>query len=117
MFLNRLVNKMYSETPRMISGTTNDSSIVKFAARAGRPCQRSIPIANSVPSGTATSTVMIDSLNVCSIAPRISESCSSESVGSAVHQRSPKPCQIARDRPALNEKITAITTGSIDHNR
>ena len=40
----------------MISGTTNDSSIVKFAARAGRPCQRSIPIANSVPSGTAMST-------------------------------------------------------------
>ena len=59
----------------------------------------------------------IDSLNVCSIAPRIAASCSSESVGSAVHQRSEKPCQALRDRPALNEKITAITTGSIDHSR
>ncbi len=46
----------------MISGTTNDSSIVKLAARAGRPCHRSMPIANSVPSGTAMSTVRIASL-------------------------------------------------------
>ena len=59
--LNRFVNRMYSETPRMISGTTNDRSIVKFAVRGTRPCQRSIPIANSVPSGTTITTVRIAS--------------------------------------------------------
>ena len=108
---------MYSDTPRMISGTTKDSSIVKLAARAGRPCQRSIPIANSVPSGTAINTVPIESRNVCSIAVRIAASCSSESVGSPVHQCSEKPCQALLDLPPLNEKTTAITTGSSDQSR
>ena len=46
----------------MISGTTNDSNMTKFAPRAGRPCHRSIPIANSVLIGTEMSTTRIASL-------------------------------------------------------
>jgi len=37
--------------------------------------------------------------------------------GSCVHHRSENPCQELLERPALNEKITAITTGSTDHAR
>ncbi len=44
-------------------------------------------------------------------------SCQSESNGSWYHQRIENPCHVLRDRPALNEKITAITTGTIDQNR
>ena len=62
------VNSRNSDVPRMISGMTNDRSIVKLAPRAGRPCQRSIPIANSVPMGTATIVVMKESRKVWSIA-------------------------------------------------
>jgi hypothetical protein len=101
----------------MISGTTKDRSITKFALRAGRPCHRSIPIANSVPSGTATSTVRTESLYVCAIALRIAASWNNDAVGSPVHQRSDAPCHVTRDRPSLNEKITAIRTGNIDHSR
>jgi hypothetical protein len=62
-------------------------------------------------------TVRIDSLNVWSIAARISPSCRIESVGELVHHVIPNPCHDERDLPELNEKMTAITTGSIDHNR
>ena len=60
---------------------------------------------------------MIASLKVCSIAARIAASCRRESVGSAVHQCSENPCHALRDRPSLNEKPTAISTGRSDHMR
>ncbi len=60
---------------------------------------------------------MIASLYVWTIAVRIAASCRSESVGSWVHQRSEKPCHAMRERPPLNEKKTAITTGSSDQSR
>ncbi len=82
---------------------------------AGRPCHRSSAIANSVPSGTAISTVRIESLKLCGIAPRNAGSWKSESFGSCHHQRSEKPCHVLRDRPALNEKMIAMITGRIDH--
>ena len=114
---SRFVKSRKSETPRIISGTTNESSITKFAERAGRPCQRSMPIAKAVPSGTATSTVTNESLKVCIIAARRLGSWKSESKGSPFHHRSENPCHVLRDRPALNEKITAIATGTSDQNR
>ena len=76
-----------------------------------------MPIAKAVPSGTAISTVMNESRKVCSIAVRRLGSWKSESNGSPVHHRIEKPCQVLRERPALKEKITAITTGIIDHSR
>ena len=38
-------------------------------------------------------------------------------MGSAVHHRIEKPCQTIRERPSLNEKITAMTTGRMDQSR
>jgi hypothetical protein len=54
---------------------------------------------------------------VCSIAARIAASCRRESVGSDVHQCSENPCHALRERPSLNEKATAMSTGSKDHVR
>ncbi len=116
-FWNRLLNIRNNETPRMISGTTNEKSMMKLDPAAGRPRQRSMPIANAVPSGTASTTVRNESLNVWNIAVRSVGSCQSESNGSWYHHRIEKPCQVLRDRPALNEKITAMITGTIDQNR
>src|SRR5712691_1743872 len=101
----------------MISGTTNEKSMVKLESDAGRPCQRSIPIANTVPSGTANSTVIVESLNVWSIAVRSVGSCQNESNGSWYHQRIENPCHVLLDRPALNEKTMAMITGTMDHSR
>jgi hypothetical protein len=116
-FANSLVKRRNSETPRMISGTTNENSMVKFAPAAGRPRQRSIPRANSVPSGTAITTVSSESLNVWNIAVRSAGSVHSESKSSWYHQRIENPCHVLLDRPELNEKTTAITTGMIDQVR
>ena len=101
----------------MISGTTNENSMMKLAPAAGRPRQRSIPIANAVPSGTARMTVRMDRRTVWVIAVRSVGSCQSESNGSWYHQRIENPCHVLRERPALNEKITAMITGTIDQNR
>src|SRR5882672_9115389 len=84
---NRFVNSRNRDTPRMISGTTNEKSMVKLEKDAGRACQRSIPIANNVPRGTANSTVMKESLKVWSIAVRSVGSCQKESNGSWYHHR------------------------------
>ena len=70
-----------------------------------------------MPSGTAITDATIESLNVWIIAWRSDGSWNSESNGSAVHHRSEKPCHALLERPALNEKITAITTGTSDQSR
>ena len=101
----------------MISGTTNDSSIVKFADPRRAAVPPVDPIANNVPNGTVINTVMIARRYVCTIAVRIASSCRIESVGSWVHQRSENPCHEIRERPSLNENATAIRTGSNDHSR
>jgi len=44
-------------------------------------------------------------------------SCHTDSSGSPQYQRSEKPCQLERERPALNENHTAIATGRIDQAR
>src|SRR3954452_22330969 len=100
----------------MISGITNDSSITKFAVVAGRLCQRSMPIANITPIGTATSIVPSDSLSVWKIAWCSSGSLKSEA-SSWFHHVRPNPWNVLFDRPALKESNTAIETGRIDHAR
>ena len=42
-------------------------------------------------------------------------SCHTERSGSPQYQRIEKPCHAVRDRPALNENSTAISTGTSDH--
>ena len=106
-----------SATAKMISGITNDSSIWKLKAPAMRPRQRSSPIANATPSGTATRVVSTASRRLCSSARCRSGSCHTDSTGSCQYQRSEKPCQLDRERPALNENQTAIATGRIDQAR
>ena len=59
---SRFVKSRNSATPRMISGSTNENSIPKFAPLAGRPCQRSMRDREQRPSGTAMNIVMSDSL-------------------------------------------------------
>ena len=113
----RFENSRNSETPRMISGITNEKSMKKFAPAAGRPRHRSIPIANAVPSGTAISIVISESRNVWNIADRSAGSCQTESNASWYHHRREKPCHALRDLPALKEKTMAIRTGRIDHAR
>jgi hypothetical protein len=54
---------------------------------------------------------------VCVIAVRKASSCQSESKGSSYHHRIENPCHVLLDRPELNEKTTAITTGTTDHSR
>ena len=73
-----------------------------------------MPIANAVPSGTAIRTVRIESLKVCTIAWRSAGLVHRESNGSWYHHRIEKPCHVLRERPELNEKMIAITTGRID---
>ena len=103
----------------MISGTTKDSSIVKLASPGPRPRHRSMPIANSVPSGTASSIVRTPRRTVWNIAVRRSGRYRSDSaaVGSPTHHRNEKPCHALRDRPALKENATAMSTGMMDHAR
>ena len=117
MKVNTSVTVRKSANPRMISGTTNPSRIVKLAVLATRPRHRSRPIANSVPIGTAITTVKIASRKLWNSAPRSAASLKNASVGSCVHHRSEKPCQALRERPELNENAIAIVTGRIDHAR
>src|SRR6266511_4871734 len=113
------MNARNNETPRMISGSTNDSSIVKLAIPGPRPCHRSIPIANRVPSVTALSIVATASHTLWTTEARSSGRYSSDSaaVGSPTHHRRENPCHALRDRPALKEKATAMRTGTSDHAR
>ncbi len=92
-----------SATASSTSGSTNDSSIRKFAPLGSLPRQRSMPIANSVPSGTVISVAIKPSFRVCSSAVCSASLCHTESVWSPQYQRVEKPCQVVRDLPLLNE--------------
>ena len=106
-----------SATPMMISGITNDTSIWKLNTAGRRPRQRSTPIANTTPIGTAITVVITASLRVWKSASRSVGSFHTEPAGSRKYQRSEKPCHAVRLRPALNEKSTASATGRIDQRR
>ena len=90
---------------------------MKFAPAGSLPRQRSMPIANSTPSGTVISVAITPSLRVCSRAVCSAASCQTDSVWSPQYQRNEKPCHVVRDLPSLNENTTAMSTGSSDHAR
>src|SRR5215211_6309425 len=115
--LSRLVNRNSRATASRISGSTNDSSIWKLNPAASRPCQRSRPMAKATPMGTATRVVRVARRRLWTRACWSSGSCQTDSTGSCQYQRSEKPCQLERERPALNENQTAIATGSTDQAR
>src|SRR5438046_9558123 len=99
------------------SGITNDSSIWKLNVVEMRPRQRSMPIANATPNGTAMIVVSAASRRVWKRAVWRFGSCQTDSTGSLKYQRSENPCHVLRDRPALKENSTAIATGRIDQGR
>src|SRR4029453_17877154 len=115
--LSRLVNRNSRATASRISGSTNDSSIWKLNPAASRPRQRSRPMAKATPRGTATRVVRVARRRRWTRAACSSGSCQTDSTGSCQYQRSESPCQLERERPALNENQTAITTGSTDQAR
>ena len=99
----------------MISGSTNENSIPKLANRAGVVCQRSIAIANKVPERHGDQHRDHRQLQALHDRRRNAGSWNNESVGSCHHHRNENPCQMLRDRPALNENAIAMNTGTIDH--
>ena len=57
------------------------------------------------------------STRVCSSAVCMDASFHTDRSGSPQYHRIEKPCQVVRDLPSLNEKITAMSTGSSDQIR
>src|SRR5262245_14216151 len=104
-----------SDTPMTISGVTNGKSMMKLEVPEPRPRQRASPRASKTPIGTAMRTSAPASLKLCTRECRRVSSCQTESTGSPQYQRVEKESQTVRDRVALNENWTAISTGTIDH--
>ena len=92
-----------SATASNTSGSTNDSNIKKFAPAGSLPRQRSMPMANSVPSGTVIRVAITPSLTVCSSAVCSASLCHTDNVLSPQYHREEKPCHVVRDLPSLNE--------------
>lgn len=67
--------------------------------------------------GTATAVASVARRRLWNSARCRSGSFQTDSTGSFQYQRSEKPCQVERERPALNENHTAIATGRIDQAR
>ena len=55
--MNSVLKTKNNATPKISSGMTNEKTMTKFDAVAGRVRHRSTPIANATPSGTAISVV------------------------------------------------------------
>ncbi len=102
-------------TAKTSSGVTSGSSISTFETPEPRPRQRCRPIASAVPSGVAISIASPASTSECSQRRRTASGrCARSSVGSVQNQRSDKPCDDVRERPSLNAKRIASSTGSSD---
>ena len=95
---SRFENSRNSETPRMISGITNEKSMKKFAPAAGRPRHRSIPIANAAQRHGDQHRDQREP-GVWNIADRSAGSCQTESNASWYHHRREKPCHALRTCP------------------
>ena len=107
-------NSRSRDTPITISGVTSGSSIMMLTVPEPRPRQRCRPIASVTPSGVATSTEMIASIEGV-LERRLQVGVVQHRVAlSPVNQRSENPCQVVRDRPALNANRIATATGRID---
>ena len=96
---------------------TKEINISTFAPDGSLPRHRSMPMANSTPSGTVISVAIRPSFSVWNSAVCRAASYQTERVWSPQYHRKEKPCQSVRDRPLLNENITAMSTGSSDHTR
>ena len=114
---NRFVNRMYSETPRMISGTTNDSSIMKFAAARGPAVPPVDPDREQrARAAPRSSTVMIDELEASAPSPCGSRVVQERvgRVGRPPPQREPLP-GAAGPAGVERERRPRSRTGSSDH--
>ncbi len=117
MLVNSWVNTKNSATAKISSGMTNEKIMTVLETREVRECQRSIPMANATPRGTAIRVVKKLSRTVWTTEARRAGSCSTEFTGSVTYQRREKPCQVLCDFPALNENRTARAMGRIDQAR
>ena len=109
------MNVSSSAAPTTISGVTSGTAVSAREAPAVRPRRRCTPTASATPSGVTTRSVPTESTSELTIVRRIASSWSSDEYGSPVHQRREKPVHTERDRPSLNEKATAISTGTRLH--
>ena len=117
MNVSRLTKTSRSAEPITISGVTSVESASRFAGRATRPRQRVIPIASATPSGTAIAIASPARRRLWNSAERRSGSCQTDRSGSPQYQRVDQPWPELRERPSLNEKRTASSTGTSDHAR
>jgi hypothetical protein len=109
-----LRNRRNSETARISSGVTNDSIMRKFDVPDPRPRQRCSDSAKATPSGTESIAVRLANFRLWTIACRRFGSCSTELFGSVTYQRSENPPHWVSERALLNEKSTAMATGTSD---
>src|SRR2546422_9522395 len=107
--------------PMMISGITNENSIRKLAPAGTGPRQRSRPMANATPRGTAMIIVLNDSFRLWIRAACNSGDTNSDPWGSLIgcphHHCMENPCHTAFDRPELKAIPMAMATGRIDQAR
>ena len=114
--LSRLVNRNSRATPRMISGRTNDSST--WVEAGGQPAPPAVQAdGEGDPEGHGDQGGEHGQAQAVEQGPLQVGSFQTDSTGSCQYQRSEKPCQLERERPALNENHTAIATGRIDQAR
>ena len=114
MNLKAVVNSRKSPTAKTSSGVTSGSSVSTFAVPEPRPRQRCSPSASATPSGVAISIASAASSRLCTSAWLSVGSCSTLRFGSCVNHRIDQPWNELRERPALNAKRIASSTGTID---
>ena len=108
------MNSRNSPTANTSSGVTSGSSMTTFETPEPRPRQRCSPIASATPSGVAITIESPASTSECSSADHKVGSLRTLRVGSVQNQRSEKPCEDVRERPSLNAKRIASSTGTSD---
>ena len=111
---NAVVKSRNMPTAKTSSGVTSGSSISTFTGPDAGPRQRCRPSASAVPSGVAIAIASAASSSSCRSAERSVGSCRTLSIGSLQNHRSDQPCIVVRERPALNAKRIASSTGTSD---
>ena len=117
MKFSRCTKTRNNAVPITISGVTSVASEIPLEAPAPRPFHRVNPIANATPSGTVTRTAIAASRMLWRSAVLRVGSWRTDRSGSPVYQRVDHPCAVDRDRPSLNENLTATRIGTIDQTR
>jgi len=101
-------------TANTSSGVTSGSSINTFTGPEPGPRQRWSPSARAVPKGVAIAMHSAARISECVSALHSVGSWRTLSTGSVQNQRSDQPCADERERPSLNAKRIASSTGSSD---